>query len=173
MGLFDIFNRNKAELIEWQNVVCADKAECLFMSTKQLEDATIIAVENDMRIFDDCVKLINSTKKPSVFFPRLSLAEEKLNHLAVLQPYMFRVKRITVNQLPTKLLQEFLENKERYVCDFLYSYYWSVKDKAETLKTEKGKQKQYQKFYESLEPYFDQISERNMKYLDAMRNQKI
>lgn len=162
-----------AELLEWQNSICEDKSEQLFMSAIQLEEATVQAVSNDIRIFDDCSSILNKTSNPSVFFPRLTLAEETLNHLCSLEPYMNKVKQITMNETPSALQRQFLDNKERYVCDFIYKYYWTVKDKAETLKTEKGKQNQYQKFYDSLQPYFSQISEQNMKYIEAMYQQKI
>lgn len=173
MGLFSIFTRRKAEFLEWQNAICVDKSEQLFMSVRQLEEATVQAVSNDIRIFDDCAKILNKTTKPSVFFPRLAIAEETLTHLCSLEPYIGKVKRITMNETPSNLRRQFLDNKERYVCDFIYKYYWTVKDKAETLKTEKGKKNQYQKFYDSLQPYFDQISEKNMKYVEAMYQQKI
>lgn len=173
MGLFDLFTRNKTELLEWQNAIFVDKSERLFMSSKQLEEATFQAVANDIRIFDDSSNILNKTVKPDVFFPRLTLAEEILNHLCTLEPYMKKVGRIRMNSTPSELLREFCDNKERYVCDFIYKYYWSVKEKAETLKTEKGKEKQYQKFYDSLLQYSDQISEHNMKYVDAMRQRKL
>lgn len=173
MGLFNMFTRNKAELLEWQNVVCADKSDRLFMTVKQLEEATQRAVENDIRVFDDSVDILNGTTNPSTFFPRLDLAERTLTHLASIEPFLYKVPGIQVNESPTDLLRQFQNNKERVVCDFLYTYYWSVKDKAEKLKTEKGKQNQYKKFYDSLQPYFGQISERNMKYVEAMRQQRI
>ena len=162
-----------AELLEWQNAISEDKSEKLFMSAKQLEEATVQAVSDDMRIFDDCSDILNKTTNPTVFFPRLALAEEKLFHLCSLERYMEKTGRITMNQKPSELYTLFLENKERYVCDFIYKYYWTVKDKAETLKTEKGKQNQYRKFYDSLQPYFNQISEKNMGYIEAMYQRKI
>lgn len=162
-----------AELLEWQNAVCEDNSEKLFMSAKQLEAATAQAVSDDMRIFDDCSNLLNKTANPSVFFHRLALAEEKLLHLCSLERYMEKMSSITMNQKPSELYNLFIECKERYICDFIYKYYHTVKDKAETLKTERGKQNQYQKFYDSLQPYFNQISEKNMGYIEAMYQRKI
>lgn len=162
-----------AELLEWQNTVCEDKSEKLFMSTKQLEEATIQAVSNDIRIFDDCSNILNKTSNPTVFFPRLDLAEKTLMHLCTLEPFIEKTNQIAMNETASDLHKQFLDNKDKYVCDFIYRYFWTVKEKAETLKTEKGKLNQYQKFFDSLQPYSEQISEQNMKYVEAMYQQKI
>lgn len=162
-----------AELLEWQNAILEDPIDSLIMSASQLEEATAQAVTNDIRIFDDCSNILNNTTNPTVYFPRLALAEETLIHLCSLERFMEKTRRITMHQKPSELYNMFLDNKERYVCDFIYKYYQTVKDKADTLKTERGKQNQYQKFYDSLQPYFDQISEKNKGYIEAMYQRKI
>lgn len=173
MGLFSFFTARREWLTEWQHLVCEDKGQPLFLSRKELEELTVQTVAVSIKIFDDCSRLVNNTVKPSVFFSRLALAEEHLEKLAKLEPYMREVDQISLNEYPTALLRTFQKNKEQYICDFIYRYYWAVKEKAEHMKTDKGKQGQFQKFYESLEPYFDQISEHNMKYVNAMREQRI
>lgn len=164
---------NKSALLEWQNMILEDESTKLIMSRDQLEDCTIEQAQNDMRIFDDCATLINSTVKPDVFFSRLELAECKLEHLVTLEPYMQQIKCITLESSMSDLMNKFQEEKDSYTTDFLYRYYASVKEKADGLKTEKGKQNQFQKFYESLEPYFESISDLNMEYIEAMKEQKI
>lgn len=180
MGLFGYFARKKeeqlrktAELLEWQNAVCADKSTTLYMTEGQLASTTIQIVSNDIRIFDDCANIINSTEKPSVFFPRLALAEETIRHLVEIEAYIKKVGQIQMNTLPSDLYQKFQGGKDAYITEFLYRYYNSVRAKADRLKTERGKQNQFQKFFESLEPYFDQISERNMFHIEALRHQEI
>jgi len=164
---------NKSVLLEWQNVILEDESTKLHMSRDQLEDCTIEQAQNDMRIFDDCATLINSTVKPDVFFSRLDLAESTLDHLVTLEPYMNQIKCIQLEASMSDLMNKFQEEKDSYTTDFLYRYYASVKEKADGLKTEKGKQNQFQKFYESLEPYFESISDLNMEYIEAMKEQKI
>ena len=164
---------NKSVLLEWQNVILEDESSKLHMSRDQLEDCTIEQAQNDMRIFDDCATLINSTVKPDVFFSRLDLAESTLDHLVTLEPYMNQIKCIQLDASMSDLMNKFQEEKDSYTTDFLYRYYASVKEKADGLKTEKGKQNQFQKFYESLEPYFESISDLNMEYIEAMKEQKI
>ncbi len=164
---------NKSVLLEWQNVILEEESTKLHMSRDQLEDCTIEQAQNDMRIFDDCATLINSTVKPDVFFSRLDLAESTLDHLVTLEPYMNQIKCIQLDASMSDLMDKFQEEKDSYTTDFLYRYYGTVKEKADGLKTEKGKQGQFQKFYESLEPYFESISDLNMEYIEAMKEQKI
>ena len=164
---------NKSVLLEWQNVILEDESTKLHMSRDQLEACTIEQAQNDMRIFDDCATLINSTVKPDVFFSRLDLAESTLDHLVTLEPYMNQIKCIQLDASMSDLMDKFQEEKDSYTTDFLYRYYASVKEKADGLKTEKGKQNQFQKFYESLEPYFESISDLNTEYIEAMKEQKI
>lgn len=173
MGVFErLLNGNK-ELIEWQNAVIADKSEKLYVNRKQLEAATVQMVSDNMRIFDDSAKLVDSTTKPDVFFSRLELAEEKLSNLVRIEPYIKQVKSITMNQSLSSLMNEFQGNKNGYILDFLYRYYWTVKEKAEGMKTEKGKLNQFQKFRESLEPFIDQLNDTNKKIFESMCQQKI
>lgn len=173
MGFLDKLFSGNSELIEWQNAVMASKSQKLYATRKQLEAATVQMVADNMRIFDDSANIINSTTKPDVFFSRLELAEEKLANLVNIEPYIKQVKSITMNQPLSSLMNEFQKNKNRYIVDFLYRYYWTVKEKAEGMKTEKGKLNQFQKFRESLEPFIDQLNDTNKKIFESMCQQKI
>lgn len=173
MGLFDLFAGNKQYLIDWQNVLCEDKSNRLYMTKQQLITVTVQQVQSTIKAFDDCSRLINTTVNPDVFFMRLAMAEDRLAKMVAMEPYFREVKQLRVNQSPGFLMSEFQNNKDRYVCDFLYRYYWDTKSKAEALKTDKARQGRYEKFRSSLLPYWDKISEQNWKYVAAMCNQKI
>ena len=173
MGFLQNLLNGSSDLIEWQNAVMSHKSEKLYTNRKQLEAATIQIVRDCMRIFDDSVNLIRSTYKPDVFFSRLELAEQKLEILVYIEPYMKQVKAITMSQSMQELMNEFQSNKDRYICDFLYKCYYKTKEKADDMKTEKGKQNQFKKFQESIEPFADRLNKLNKDYFDAMCNQKI
>lgn len=173
MGFFEKLLKGNEELIEWQNAVMTTKSSKLYVNRKQLEAATIQMVSDNMRIFDDSANIINSTLKPDVFFSRLELAEEKLNNLARIEPYIKQVPAITLKQSLSSLVNELQENKSKYIMDFLYRYYWTVKEKAEGMKTEKGKQNQFLKFRESLEPYKCQFNNVTVNIFESMCQQKI
>lgn len=173
MGFFDKLKQNNAEMIEWQNIVMHDNSTKLYANRKQLEAATIQMVKDNMRIFDDSAHIINSTTKPDVFFSRLQLAEEKLANLVSVEPFFKYVNAIELTDSLSGFMEEMQTNKDKYITDFLYRYYWSVKEKAEGMKTEKGKQNQFQKFRESIEPFADQFSESTMQIFESMCQQKV
>lgn len=173
MGFFDKLKQSNAEMIEWQNIVMHDNSTKLYANRKQLEAATIQMVKDNMRIFDDSAHIINSTTKPDVFFSRLQLAEEKLANLVSVEPFIKYVNAIELTDSLSGFMEEMQTNKDKYITDFLYRYYWSVKEKAEGMKTEKGKQNQFQKFRESLEPFIDRLNDTNKKIFEAMCRQKI
>ena len=60
----------------------------LILSEQQLKGISIQQAENDLRIVNDCVKLMENTLKPDVFFMRLNLLVEKSKHLANLEEYI-------------------------------------------------------------------------------------
>lgn len=173
MGLLQKLLNGNADLIEWQNAVMPDKSEKLYVTRKQLEATTIQVAMDCMRIFDDSANIINSTTKPDVFFSRLELAEEKLTTLAQIEPYMAQVKAIDIKQSMADLLNEFQNNRYFYIGSFLNRYYCAVKEKAEGMKTEKGKLNQFQKFKESLEPHTHHFNLDNMTMFEAMCKQEI
>lgn len=173
MGILQKLVTNKSDLIDWQNAVMPDKSSKLYVTRKQLEAVTIQIVQDCMRIFDDSAHIINSTIKPDVFFPRLELAEEKLATLVRIEPYMEKVKDIELKQPMAALMYEFQSNRNLYISDFLYRYYWAVQEKAEGMKTEKGKLNQFQKFQESLEPYTQHFNLGNMATFESMCKQEI
>ena len=102
------------------NSVMKDKREKLYLNRKQLEFATIQIVQDCMRIFDDSVRIIESTTKPDVFFSRLDLAEKELATLVYIEPYMKQVKAITMNQSMQELMNKFQNGKDVFL-DIDYS----------------------------------------------------
>ncbi|MCD8198473.1 MAG: hypothetical protein LUE24_15160 [Lachnospiraceae bacterium] len=54
---------------------------------KQLEQATELLIQNDCRIIRESAEIIGSTKNPGTRASRLSLVEERLSHLDILEPY--------------------------------------------------------------------------------------
>lgn len=173
MGFLQKILNGNADLIDWQNAVMPDKSEKLYVTRKQLEATTIQIAMDCMRIFDDSASIINSTTKPDVFFSRLELAEEKLTTLARIEPYMAQLKNVDIKRSMSELLNEFQSNRNLYISSFLDKYYFAVQEKAEGMKTEKGKLNQFQKFKESLEPYTHHFNAGNMATFEAMCKQEI
>lgn len=152
---------NKKLLLEWQKIVVPNSPNKLVMSKKQLEESSIMQVNNTLKIIQDCVELVNNTVNPDVFFKRYKLLKEKAYHLKKFEPY---VKFSGV--LPTESFQNVLDMEPASTHAFIQRYAASIKKQADSLKTEKGKIKKYQLFYDSLTPFFDQVSQDDISYIE-------
>lgn len=154
-------------LLQWQKVIVTDSPEHLIMTKQQLQDATKQQANNDIKIIQDSIKLISDTVKPDVFFSRLDLLKNTANHLQQLEPYI----NINFSVSPTQAFDEVLKVEQEVIYQFIIRYYNSVKTYADTLKTDKGKANQYQKFYDILMNYSDIMNEENIKYIEYKYNQ--
>lgn len=156
-----LFNSKKKKmLLDWQNTLLAEPVPKLIMTEQQLKAQTQIRVENDLRIIADCNALIEKTVKPDVFFSRLQLLEEKAVDLTRFEKYI-----PFTGAKPSDALGELRSNKQEAIGQFLIRYFGTVFDKAESLKTDKAKMNQYQKFYDSVQPFFGIMNEKNIDYV--------
>ena len=169
MGFFDSIkntivkaNEKRDFLLEWQNTILAEPTNRLIMSKQQLKASTIQQAENDLRIIKDCVAIIENTTQPDTFFMRLHLMIEKAKHLQTLEKYIgFH------NATPSAALDEALNNYQESIKLFLIRYFSDTFDKAEKLKTDKGKYNKYKKFYDSLQEYYCYMSAENIDYIET------
>lgn len=158
---------DKDYLLQWQRVIMKDSQDKLIMTKQQLKLATEQQAQNDIRIIQDCINLVNQTTKPDVFFPRLSLLKEKVEHLLKLEPY------ISFNVPVSQAYNDVLQDEQQAIYQFINRYYNSVHEYAQTLKTEKGKSNQYQKFYDVLTTYKNVINEDNISYIEHKYKESI
>lgn len=155
-------NARKEHLLRWQNVLMTDSPSKLIMTEQQLKVTTVQQAENDLRIIQDCVKLVEKTTKPDVFFMRLNLMVEKAKHLASLEEYIN-----FSGASPTAAYNEVAQDYYEIVNQFLIRYFSETFDKAEAMKTEKGRTGKYQKFYDSLQEYYCYMSDENIDYIET------
>lgn len=163
MGLFKLFKKKKSkkELLDWQRLIMSDSPQKLVMTEAQLTQFTYQQANNDLRILQDCLKIISTTVKPDIFFSRLDLLKEKAKRLVQFEPYIEYE-----GASPSAAFQEVVAKEQDAIYDFISRCYSSAFDKAEKLKTEKGKKNQFQKVYESLNLYRDRMNQHNIKYLE-------
>jgi len=159
MGLFG-FNKKKEYLLEWQKIVLTDSPDKLIMTERQLKQTSEQQATNDLRIIQDCIKIISNTVKPDIFFSRMDLLKEKAIHLQTLEPYVN-----FSGASPTAAVNEIFDQEQDAIYELIGRCYNTAFEKAEKLKTEKGKKNQYQKFYDSLQPYADKMNNHNINYL--------
>lgn len=159
MGLFNW--GKKAELLRWQKFVLADSPDRLIMTEKQLRDATVRRAKRDLEIADDCSRIVQTTTKPSVFFSRLSLFEEKLADLVECEKYIS-----FTGASPSAALAEAKKKEQKCISAFLQRNLYEVLEKAEAAKTPAGKISKINKFQEGLAPYYGKMSAENVAYIE-------
>lgn len=173
MGLIDLIKkkvneksaeaeRKRNELLKWQNIVMPDSPNELIMTEQQLKSISQQQAIDDVRIIKDCLHLVETTLKPDVFFMRLNLLREKSMHLCKLEPYV----NIS-GASPADAVKEVEEKYHEAVQQFLIRYFSDTFDKAEAMKTPKGRIGKYQKFYDSLQEYYNYMNEKNIDYIET------
>lgn len=108
-------------------------------------------VVRKLEILQDSVKILDATVNPDTFFSRLALVIDKLSSLKVSQyikPYS------DILRLETE--------KDSIITAFIYRYWEHTCQKANSLKTDKGKQNCYKRFYESLSSHDNEMNEENI-----------
>lgn len=154
--------QRKARLLEWQNLIMQEERTDLIMTEQQLRQFTTQQAQNDLRIINDCARLVQTTTKPDVFFSRLQLLWEKSEHLAKLEKYIS-----FSGASPSAAFAEVRENHQTAITEFLIRYFSETFDKAEAMKTEKGRIGKYQKFYDSLQDYYRYMNDENIDYIET------
>lgn len=171
MGLFDFLfgnSKKKEDLLAMQKVVMENSPDRLVMTEKQLYAAARVQAQNDIRIINDSLAIISKTTKPDVFFSRLDVMQRQSGHLMLMEPYVE-----FSGASPAAAYHEFVTKKSEAIMIFLRRYYEAVNEKAEGMKTEKGKANQYIKFYDSLQAYYPQMSKENIEYIERCIQHKL
>ena len=166
MGLFSLFGSTKNKnLLDLQNLVTDKPYGKLIMSEQQLIKTAYQQASREAEIMDDCIRILQSTKKPDVFFSRLALLGNKLYRLSQFERH---IKFQTTP--PSYAFNVYQREYQEMIHTFLVRYYFDIHEQAETLKTNKAKQNKYQKFYDSLQPYFNIMSQQNIEYVSSSFN---
>ncbi|MDU7706238.1 MAG: hypothetical protein E7J94_03075 [Clostridium sp.] len=135
--------------------------DLIFRKPKKNIDVTYL--NRDLQILNDCAKLIENTVIPEVFFSRYDLYMEKLSILSDAQ--RAGLVKVTGDNLCKKYKEMNTEEKRvEAIIDFIDRMWIDTCQKADKLKTEKGKQNRYSKFYDTLAQYENHMPEQCIKY---------
>ena len=176
MGLLDIFKRkksdnNKKDLVPVQNKEKTksnnDLSIKIEMPTNKLpepppNDIKAIQAYTCWKQFDDCKRIIEITANPEVFFSRYNLLIERLSELEKMGEYAKRDNYLDV----AFIKNQFIQFKRVKIQDFLYRMRCKTEEKLKTLKTPKAIENNINKFSESLEPYMEEIDEKEIIYIN-------
>ncbi len=153
-------NENVDTLICWQNLVCNMNEDNLLLNKKQLILYSNMYIENNIRILNDSIQLVDTTTTPEVFFNRLDMIIDCYNNLADLDKYF------NTNTNAEQKLAEIDEITLTH--NFIQRYWYKTVSDAEKLKTEKGKENRKLKAKNDLLSYKEKIDESNLKYLEQL-----
>ena len=158
------FHKNKDYLLKWQQVITDNKSDKLVMSERELLQHTQLAVQSSLKIIQDCVRLVNETLTPNVFFDRYDLLLEHATKIAEYEPfYSF------VAPLPSEQLEVLIEKRPLATHDFIERYWNSVQLAISKLKTDKAKKNRLEKFFQTMDEYTNRMDDSNLEYLEQLR----
>lgn len=114
---------------------------------------------NSLRICRESIKIIYETTNPDTFFSRYEIILRKTANIEA------HSDKFNFGDLsPQTMRQEVVNGKQKYVRNMIDRYWNETVKGAESLKTDNGKKNRYQKFYDTLEQYKNEISEENIRY---------
>lgn len=146
-------------LLEWQNLI-SEPSDKLYMNEKQLRDFSAVLGNRNIQILNNCANLMQTTTNIDIFFSRYDSYMEALNFLSKLERFVKME-----GDSPTEKMREISDQYDSLVMEFIDRYWEDTKQKAELLKTEKGRINRYKKFQESFEQYRSRLSKRVLDYL--------
>lgn len=127
-------------------------------------EGTVVYPEQNLRIIQDCVNIVNNTKNPDTFFERYELMEKKIDELVAIQGPKY------TGQSPTELKSQIVSKRQAAIHDMIDRYYNDVSIKASALKTAKGRMNRFHTFISTLESYYDKMDDANIKYAENLYN---
>lgn len=163
MGLFSITHNQK--LLKLQKLLVVNSPNKLIYTEKQLLNMASNSAQRELQIINESADLVNHTVNPDVFFSRLELIKERLNYLIALQPYIkFKGKT------PSHELSKIKNMEQEQIKLFLTRYFENTIEKANDMKTEKGKKNKYKKFYDSLQKYYSYMNQENTAFIESKKS---
>lgn len=166
IGLFKAFKR--ANLLNLQKLVVQNSPDELIYSEAQLLKMTNSIVNRETKIAYDCEHLIDTTIKPKVFFERFDLLYFTLFYLGKFEPYIKFEQYI-----PSKRINTLDIESTQIIDSFLKRYVASIDEAANNMKTAKGKMNKYQKFYDSLQPYYYALNDEHKQFIENVYQSSI
>lgn len=127
---------------------------------------TTVQLQDDLRILQESIDIINTTSNIETFISRCDLAQSKA--LTIEQAMMAGI-HVKENFITSK---EILDMKVILLSSLLSKSYNKVKQDASKLKTEKGRMGRYQKYLDLLQRYEDELSI-SEAYFDILETVKL
>lgn len=109
----------------------------------------ISIMQRELDIINDCAHVMKTTVNPDVYFSRYELYMEKLANVADAEQHN-KIHLERGSESPAQKLKEMQNSVAENFNEFINRYWKSANQKAKTMKTAKGKENQYRRFYDKL-----------------------
>lgn len=156
----ELFGKSKKELLVWQKIVVTDSPEKLITTEKELQRFSNEQAANDIRIIQDCNRILGETVVPDVFFSRLDLLKKHSLHLIQLEPYVN-----FSGASPSEAYRQVIDEEQDAIYNFIVRSYNRVWDEASKMKTEAGKKRKFQNYFNAMNTFQECMNDKNIAYL--------
>lgn len=165
-GLYKNYGMSKDKVLEWQSIVTGANINTVKLTKQQLLDSTQLIVDNHSRIIQDCVRLVNNTLTPGVFFDRYDMLISEMSALIKFETFY------AFNKSITEQVKTLKENRVKNEIAFINKYFSSVLEAAKSLKTQKARDNRIQKFFSTMENYENRMSQEAWEQLLDLKNNR-
>lgn len=162
-----MFGSKKQRLLKLQNLMMPGHNHLLMSESQLLNQAAQICSQR-LKILNDSASIVNSTTNVDTFFSRYDLLYEEANYLVPFEPFVaFR------GSTPTQLIEQFDAKYDSAIMDLINRCYEATRNKAEAMKTEKGRVNQFVKLFLSLAEYELEMNEETLLYIQSLKESMI
>ena len=151
---------NKEHWLRLQKLVVASSPDTLVFSKSKLKQMAVLRADQSLKIVQDCIRLINTTNKPDVYFKRFDILKEKMDELVALEPFV-KFK----NPKPSNERNKILLNEQNSIKDFLERYTFTTRTKLDSLKNDKAIERQCHLYFDNIELYLEYMNESNSRFV--------
>lgn len=154
-----VYNKTTVDIHDLTKAPTTSKSK-----TSSEESILLYTASRWLEIAEDCVKIVNSTTEPRVFFDRYELLLENMQNLASVENDLS-----IQGTLPSVQLEHIKNIRFEETDEFIKRSYKKAEAKADSLKTDRGKQNAFQRYFDSFDPYVDKLSQENIQLLESLK----
>lgn len=158
MGIFNLFEKKVDTGSEWAKLVYGEIKPGEKFPLKTVEADTRQAIAFRLKAIQECVKLVNETTNPEVFFTRYDTMIEHMEWMGKIEKY-YAFK----HPLPSENLERIKGKKAASINDFIDRSNQKLMLSIIKLKTEKGRMNKVNDWYNIMTFYSDKMEPENIK----------
>lgn len=151
--------------IEWLSIVNPSMPARRRVPKRQIKTWSQMYIDQNLKIIEDCARLVNTTKTPDVFFSRFDLLLDLLHKFVVLDKYVSRGYFHGMNTHTQ--YADVLATKEQATNNFINRYWEAAVSKVQNLKTTSAKKNTFDAFFEIMYSYSSKMTPANLSLIQS------